>query len=737
MKTNENDLSRNLADLVLWFCFGLLLAEAEEIYFFLLAGVGLFFLKKGKVEGIYLAQRLASLACGVFLLWFVLLPQQNWGGLWEKTVEVKGEIVQYQQGKSYCVLQVKELNKEKLHLQPKLAVYLPKNDIHVFQRGQVIKLNGKLVQPEPAVNPGGFDGEAYWRSQGVFALLWSTQADILIEPQGIVKLAAKIQQELENKLKNYLPQAKVNLLWAILFGEKQLLEDGFYEKTQKLGIAHIFAVSGLHVGFILNMLLGILCLMRSERKPLALLLVAVIISFYCFMVGLTPSALRATIMGILTLLAQYFFKRRDSYTLLAASALVVLLVQPFALWSAGFQLSYGVTFGILYLYPLTLQWCSFLKFSALRNTCAVALAAQLSSLPLIAWYFYYVSAYGLFLNIALVPLMGLIIPILLLALLFSIILPPLANACFGLTSLMLDIMTFSINGVTSLLGTGEYYIGKPTGIALLVYLFCLVSLRQGWYPKIKQEKIFVLLAGMGLLLLWLPLPPAVTELTYLDVGQGSSAVLRTKNGEVYVFDCGVKSDDTANYLAYCGVNTVDGIILSHADSDHSGGLAKIIQNFTVKKLYLEEHQVQREELALEGLPVASIKKNQSVKLKQGSINLVPFDHGDTEDNGCQLVAIIDYKDWKIVFPGDAGLTEIEQIAKLVKEVDIWTVPHHGSRYSGNEKSYAELAPKIAVISAGKGNLYGHPHQEILTILDKYAEQIYRTDKNGVIKFRLP
>ena len=737
MKTNGNDISRSLADLVLWFCLGLLIAGGENLFFLLFFSSVLLVLNKEKIDGIYFLQRFFCLVCGVCLLSSALLPQQCWNDVWKQNIELKGEIVQYQQGKSYCIMQVTELNQEKLAKQPKAVVYFPKNSAQKFQRGQMISVAGKVVQPEEAANPGGFDGAAYWRSQGVFALLWSTEAVILEAPHGLVKLTAEIQQELENKLKQYLPQTKVDLLWAILFGEKELLEDTFYAQTQKLGIAHIFAVSGLHVGFILNALLMVLRLLHIERKPLALLLVSLVIGSYCFMVGLTPSALRAAAMGLLTLTAQYFLKRRDSYTILAASALIVILVQPFALWSAGFQLSYGVTFAILYLYPLTFKWCAFIKVSSLRNACSVALAAQLGSLPLIAWYFYYISGYGLFLNVLLVPLMGWIVPLLLLALLCSFVLPPLAGVCFGLTGLMLDILTFSIELVCSLLGTGEYYLGRPTMLAIVIYLFYLVSLRQEWWGSSVKGKKIAFMFGVLLLLLWLPWPPAVTELTYLDVGQGSSAVLRTKEGEVYVFDCGVKSDDTANYLAYCGVNKVDGIILSHGDSDHSGGLSQIIQNFTVETLYLEKHQLEREEMGLSAVNVAQIKKEEIVKLKKGSIKLIPFDKGRIDDNGCQLAAIVDYKEWEIVFPGDIGLSEAEQLAEMIKQVDLWTVPHHGSRYSGDEDLYREIAPLIAVISAGANNRYGHPHQEVLTYLNKYSNQVYRTDKMGTINFCLP
>lgn len=738
MKTNENDLSRNLAGLVLWFCLGMFLAESNKLYFFLLIGVGLFVLKNDKIGEKYFWQCLIALFCGVFLLWTAMLPQQHWTGCWGDIVEVKGEIVQYRDGKSYCVLQVSELNKEKLIHQPKLAVYFPSDHEQQFQRGQIISVEGQLVQPEPAANPGGFDGAAYWRSQGVFALLWGKEADILAASKGLAKLSAEIQGEVEYKLIEYLPQAKVDLLWAILFGEKELLEEEFYDKAQKLGIAHIFAVSGLHIGFILNFLLAATRLLRSERRPLALFFIALVVAFYCFMAGLTPSALRATVMGILTLAAQYFLTRRDSYTILAASALVVLLVQPFALWSAGFQLSYGVTFGILYLYPLTFKWCEFIKMSALRNTCAVALAAQLSSFPLIAWYFYYVSGYGLFMNVVLVPLMGLVIPLLLFALFCSVILPPLANACFGITALILDVLTTTVEAIAYLLGTGEYYIGKPTEIAVLVYLFCLAALRQGWWQYFGQGKKFIFSTGvLILLMLWLPWPPSMTELTYLDVGQASSAVLRTKDGEVYVFDCGTNSDDTAAYLAYCGVNTIDGIILSHGDSDHSGGLAKIKENFAVKKLYLEEHQVQHPELELSDLPLVPIKKNAVIELRRGKIDLIPFDLGKIENNGYQLAAVVDYREWRVVFPGDLGLQGAEQLAAIVKKADIWTVPHHGSRYSCNEELYQKLKPRIAVISVGANNRYGHPHEEILTVLEKYAEKVYRTDKEGTLNFCLP
>lgn len=737
MKTNQNNLSRNLAGLTLWFVLGLLLGGGEKWLFYLLSGLGIFFCFSKKINGIWLLPRIFALMLGFVFIWGAMLPQQAWNGFWSENIEVRGEIIQYQQGKSYCLLETVEINGQVLRLKPRLTVYLPKDASAEYTRGQKLELKGKLEKPEEARNPGGFDAADYWRSQGVFALLESNQAIILAEPQGLAKISGAMQQYLSSRLGAYLPQDKVDLLWAMLFGEKELLDDTFYENTQKLGIAHIFAVSGLHVGFLLSALLLTLRLLRIEKNPLALLIVAVIIAFYCFMVGLTPSALRATLMGLLTLAAEYLLKRRDSYTVLAASALVVLMVQPFALWSAGFQLSYGVTFGILYLYPLTLKWCSFLKYTWLRNTCAVALAAQLSSIPLTAQFFYYFSAYGLMLNIVLVPLMSLIVPCLLIALLFSVFLPPLAGACFGLTGLFLDILTTSIHLVTYFLGTGQYYLGKPTGLVLLIYLLYLVSYRHSWWSSWQMGKGSQMLALFFLVFLWLPKPPAVTELTYLDVGQGSSAVLRSSEGEVYIFDCGVKQEEVAKYLAYCGVNKVHGIILSHGDSDHIGGLSEVIENFSVQGVYLEEHQLAREELALENVNVIPLQQKLKIALKQGEIFLIPFSEAEITNNGCQLTAVVNYGEWTVVFPGDVDLAEAEKLRKIVPQVDIWTVPHHGSRYGGSEEFYQRLKPTIAVISAGKNNYYGHPHQEIIKALEKSQTKVYRTDENGTITFSLP
>lgn len=739
MKINGTNMKRTMAEMVLCFCGGILVAEYRLFFSAAVVAVGLlFFGQQRERDGQRWLGCGVAFAVGMLLLWWTGLPQQELQPYLEQQASITGTISQRQQGKEQCLLQIEQINGQSLKRQSTIVLYLPEKDEAAYERGQRIRVVGSMWTPNEASNPGGFDARQYWRSQGIFALVNRVQQiEVLEQPQGLQRLAGQVQQRIEVLLHAYLPEEKVFLLWAMLFGEKANLEEEFYADAQKLGIAHIFAVSGLHVGFLLTFLLGGLRLLHSQDNPLALLLVAMLLVFYCFLVGLTPSALRATAMGLLTLLAQYYLRFRDSYTVLAIAALLVLLLQPYALWSIGFQLSFGVTFAILYCYPLTKSWCSFIPWLWLRNTCAVALAAQLGSLPLTAWYFYYVSCYGFFLNIMLVPVIGLVVPLLLFTLLMAVVWPPLAEACFGLVALLLELVTGSMGLVTGLLGTGQYYLGRPSVAAVIAYLLFLVAWRQQWWDSLSSSIWPRVGAAVLLLLLWWPRPPAVTTLTYLDVGQGSSAVLRTNRGEVYVFDCGPQAKTVAGYLAYCGVNRVDGIILSHGDLDHIGGLAQIAANVPVNGLYLEQEQLQRQELLTVQLPVVAMQQPGELALDNGKILLQPFASGQLESNGHQLAAIVQVDGWTIAFPGDMNLAETKQLAEQWSVVHIWTVPHHGSKYSGDQELYQSMQLEMAVISAGRNNLYGHPHQEILTALAEQHIAIRRTDREGAVILVLP
>lgn len=681
---------------------------------------------------------------GMLSMKIACLPQTELSFWLDHRVTVTGVITERKEGNYFFLLKPQQINGQALLCSTTLAVLPKYGDEGLYAKGQTITLYGQLKKPLPRTNPGGFDAAAWWRTQGVFYQLEAEEEAVHVaDSRGIYRAARQLQTQVRQQLTAYLPAHQKHMVLALLFGEKANLDEDFYALSQKMGIAHVFAVSGLHVGFLLTFLMGIFRLLHLERTWLAVWMTALLIGFYCLLVDFTPSAVRASIMAILTLLAHRFMRFRDSFTVLAAAALAVLWLQPFALWSVGFQLSFGVTWALLYAYPMCTQWLIWIPWPWLRQSCAVALAAQLGSLPLTAWYSYYVSAYGLLLNLMLVPLIGIAVPLLLLSLCITALVPWIGPFLYGLSSLSLSVVEAVLTVTAYWLGTGQYYIGQPPLLAIGLYLFFWIACREKWWLRIRfrpLRRALLLGSFIMILMLWLPERTETPRLTYLDVGQGSGAVAVLPTGRALVFDGGNQKGTVAAYLAYCGINRVEAVVISHGDSDHITGLDQVLRDFSVQYVLAEASQLKREEIQplllrarQKGIDVVAIKNGAHLVCSdQTELFVQVYDDGETGSNSRELAAIWKAGPYAAAFPGDLGQSGLEELAADWPNLQLWAVPHHGSKFSCSEKLYQNLRPALAVLSAGRENSYGHPHKIVLETLAANHIPYVRTDKQGAI-----
>lgn len=664
----------------------------------------------------------------------------------DQTITVEGQIINSPINRYYVLLHVDKINGQILKKPLPIIVSKSYQDDSDYPKGAWIEAEGLLQKPASATNPGGYDEAAYWRSQGYFYQLKA--ADRLLVKTGAknwLTVIGHLQQQLQQKLAQYLSEEHYALALALLFGEKGAMNEDFYDLSQQMGIAHIFAVSGLHMGFVISLLLVILKLFHWERSWWAIILLSLISFIYCLMLNLTPSSLRAAIMAILTLLSSRWIRYRDAYTVMAIAALVILCLNPLSLFAVGFQLSFITTLGLIYCYPRLWQTLSFLPVPKVRQALAVSLAAQLGSLPLVAYYFYQLSLLAPLVNLLVVPLIGLIVPLLLLSLTAAFIMPLAGDILFLAVEALFDILIIGLDWFTQLWGTGHWYIGRPAWWGLAAYGLFLIIWRQNYLEHLlpNKRRVLTLLAIAIIIAGFLPSKPAANQLTFLDVGQGFSAVAQLTNGDCFVFDGGLKNDVTANYLRYCGINTIDGIILSHPDEDHSNGIAHLLRDFKVRYFFVAESFADDELLQpllllaeKQNCQVTFIKDHGALTMNNGDyLALKVFGNYDKNHrNNLQLTAFLDIQGRRAAFPGDLGEKDLLQMATWLKQTDLWAVPHHGSRNSLGENFYQQLSFKGAVISAGKNNFYGHPHQEVLEALESAKIPYWRTDQAGAVTF---
>ncbi len=687
------------------------------------------------------------------LLYGVMEKQQQHllAGDTEPLLMITGTVIESKHGQGYFFLQAE--TGERFYVTMPYESYDTTLAMHTvwYPVGTTLRVEGIATLPDKARNPGGFDEAAWLFSKKTGIILSAHKIDVLSGPQGIFRLVYQMQSGIEQILYQALSKEQADLSMALLTGAKHRLADDFYAMTQYMGIAHIFAVSGLHVGLIGSVVLWGFYQMGWQRSWVATGLLAIGLGSYCMLAGLPASAIRATIMILISVLAMMLYRPPNGINFLAFAAVVLLLDNPLLLWNAGFQLSFGVTLALLvFVTPIQnkLWWIS---NKTIRSSMAVVLAAYLGSVPLTAWHFYTFSIWSPVFNLMLVPLVTMAVPLLFLALVLSVWLPVGIDLYFLPAKLVLWLLQEGAILLYEATAGAQWNIGRPDGVVMMVYGVFLVVL---WH-WLQNRRLFASIGCQGRIV-WIllalvvvgsmPSAPHRDELLYLDIGQGSSALLRTKQGEVVLFDTGAQTQELASVLAWYGVNHVEGVILSHGDLDHVNGLNRVLDTVAVAHIFVEKESIQRDSLQAlfrkaeeKGTRLQGIEKATSINLINHRIVLEPIRNDTDMDNGTQLTAMLHYSNGAVAFPGDLSLEEVVSFVKKQNGITLWTVPHHGSRYAGSAALYRQLMQKgvqYAVISSGKNNRYGHPHREVLQWIDDCGIVRYGTAEHGAILFVL-
>ncbi len=720
---------------------------------------------------------LLLLCLGLILILPVLegVPSRLWAYEGQK-VTITGTVQESREGQYYLWLRLNDTRET-------LYVSLPWDREQAdgkpvwYPAGTKLEIAGLLEKPQMRRNPGGFDEARWMRSEGAAMKLAAEEILILQQPQGLWQLAWKVQRWVKQTASQYLSQSQQGFTLALLFGEKQQLDASFYRLTQRIGIAHMFAVSGLHVGILGTWLLFFLRMAGLQRKWVSFVVLAAVLCFYCMLVGFPPSAVRAVMMMLLAKLAMQLLRPPAPVDFLAVSAIFLLLNQPFLLYTAGFQLSFGVTASLLLFVELLQKKLRWIPHRKLQQAVAVTMAAYLGSVPLTAWHFYTISLLAPFYNVLLIGFVAILVPLLLTAFLGTALLPTAGTVFFWPAGFLLQGLQKITVQLSNWISSGHWYIGRPSWFAVICYVIFLVCfwnwLRQsevrqendqGNSKSEKQNGESVLEHGLhkkqyrvrycygAVIALTLsvffciPTAPAYDMLTYLDAGQGSCAILRTKAGETFIFDGGASQTELASCLAWYGVNQVDAVILSHGDWDHIAGLKQVLEQVPVRYFCAETNQIERAELNSllelakeQGVQIKAVSEKARFQLEHGEIVLEAVGDGNSGSNSRELTAFVQINGTNIAFPGDLAEEEVRAFVNMQKTITIWTVPHHGSRFSSSEQLYGLLQLKgvqMAVISAGVGNRYGHPHQEVLQQLRQHEINVQRTDLQGAILLHL-
>lgn len=685
-----------------------------------------------------------------------------------ETVHLTGTVLGREKTKKYWIYQLTDVQirvNSQIIKESKILVYVKRNK---SEQTKKIRIGNKIgAEGEPgffheASNPGNFDQKKYYKARGVSALIWAETIEIEEERIYYIRnFLADLRFSWDAMLTEILGEQYGACVSAVLLGDKGGLDADLKELYQRNGIAHILAISGLHFSFIgygayqLLRKSGLSFMEAGTGGILFLLL-------YTILVGGSISCIRALVMLLVKIGADITGRVYDMPVSTALAALLIIAFEPLYIQDAGFLLSFGAVTGILLIYPV------FEKNHVLPKCLCAGAAIQIVLLPILLNTYYEIPLYSLFLNLLVVPFMSVLLGAALAGSFLAVVWFPAGKGVLLVCRAVLHTYELLCH-LAERLPANRIITGQPPVCLIYIYyvlllIVCILSsrkvLKEEKQKEGKKRKIRVFFFIHAVLFLavckYSHEIPGEVRVTVVDVGQGDGIYIRTPNGKHCLVDGG--STDISEvgkyrlipFLKSQGVAELEYIFISHGDADHISAVEEILEKqnlqIGVKYLVLPEEKVLDDALkklaskAIEtGTRVLMIEEGQSLKTgKMYFTCLAPGkNYTGEKGNAASMVLSVQYKEFGMLLTGDVegeGEKALTASAAL-KQYDVLKVAHHGSKYSTTDIFLEKTRPRIALISSGRENRYGHPHEETLRRLEQIDCQVYNTQECGAVTIR--
>lgn len=738
-----------------------------------------------------------TLIMGFMLMSNEITTRNHIYDLKENTVIVQGKIYKIENtafGTNIYLKGVEVENGEKSVSVKRIFVNTEK--IPNVKIGNIIKVRGKLRQFEEAANKGNFDSRKYYLSLGFYGKIEAGTIEVINSDysgirQGLYELRMEIIERLEklcsdNKGIFSIINNKNGIIGAIILGDKTDLDSDIKELYSVSGIAHILAISGLHISFIG---MAIYRLLRRRFRFLfsAAVSIPVVLSFG-IMSGFGISTIRAIIMFILKIIGEVLGRKYDAITAISIAGLVLLVQNPFVVCNSGFQMSFGAIIAIVLILPIVEEILN--TDNKIIKVLSANFTISLVMNPILAWNYYELPTFSFLLNIVVVPLMSVVIVSSIVGIFCSCIMFGFGKAVIFPGCGILELYTFLCN-IINKSSVASIVVGQPKVTIIIVYyaillvvLFGLKNIRTKYTRAEKERNIIKKETGLvlekkakkerrikgqnvklrlacivGFLLLnclIYCIPNPGFYITFINVGQGDGILIHGDNGTKVMVDGGSTSEKQVAkncivpYLKAEGIGTIDYSIITHTDKDHISGILEILENnnsnrIRIKNLVMPDINMKDdtyneliEKAKLKKINVLYIKKGDTLSLGKTKIKCIYPETTTTasDKNDYCTVLSVKNKTSKILLTGDISKEIEEKIKDDIEEnYTVLKVAHHGSNYSSSEKFLKKVNPKYSIISVGKNNSYGHPGNETMERLRKQGGVIYRTDEKGGITIR--
>lgn len=622
----------------------------------------------------------------------------------------------------------------------KFLIYIPSK--RIIKKGEVIKAEGEFVLPDLVRNTGGFNYRRYLNSQKIYGSIFVKKFEVTYI--GKFNLIYYIQEEIYETFDKLFPKNEMGLILGMLIGETKDISEETMENFKDIGITHLVAVSGSNVMYVLAFVQIIFNKLCGKRKTYFISIFFIII--FMLVSGASSSVVRATIMTVLMILSDIFYKKSDTLNNISISAFILMIISPLIIYDVGFILSFGGTIGIVLLSKdLKKVFDKHIKFS---ETLATTCSAQIVLVPIMAYYFNSFSIISIITNLIVVPISGFITILGFFIFLLSKIFFPL-SILFSKVLYVLVSFTIFISNIFSKIPFSSIKVITPNFFEIIffyfVVFFSLGKIKTFYFEKNIKTISIMIFCFLLMDILFYSFSKRYVDVNFIDVGQGDAIYIETVNHKKILIDGGgsktydVGQNILVPYLLDKRVLYIDAIFSSHSDDDHIDGILTVMKDFKVGTVYIAKNAIGYEELFLiakeKNINVELLEMGDNIKLDEIFFEVIgpPKNILYQDVNAYSLVLKMKYGDKSVLFTGDINQDTEGKLGNV--NADVLKVAHHGSESSSKMSFIARVNPQISVIQVGKNNKYGHPNQEVINRLKIYST-VYTTADNGEVKIKL-
>lgn len=791
---------------------------AAVIALILLTGLLLYMHKAFSLSKVYFLSIMFSII--VFIHTCVSIQVPNIDSIIKKSgikADIYGKVQSVTQKEEYyqlvlteCTVEVK--TEEIKYMKERINTNVLINTSQSVSEGDIVHVSGYVMAFDSTHNEGEFDSRKYYRSIGI---LYKVRADGLTvisrNTNQLIKAVNQIKTKIKQTYETMLENTDAGIITSIVLGDKSNLDPDIKQLYQKNGIAHLLAISGVHISIIG---MGIYKLLRRLGVYFfgSAVVSSVLILAYGLMTGNQVSSLRAISMFIICVTAEVLGRTYDCLSALSCASIMILWQNPYSLENTGFLLSFSAITGISVINPvLNLMYQKYIKGlpekkdtvvkffkKYLLKALIMSLSINLATLPVIMSCYYEIPTYSFILNIIVIPLMSLVMISSIIGGITGILSVTAGTFVMGITHFILTfyekicelvlklkfsviicgdpgmkkcLLYYIMLAVTLIIIFVKYSGYKNSSLEIskrhkaVIAVYCNLLLIVSVLMLVFNKNIFKLLPGN--------IADGELEVCMLDVGQGDSIFVRTPDGKVYLFDSGSTDVNQPGryrivpFLKSKGIGSIDGIFISHSDSDHTNAVIEILKDkgsaqdcgINIKNIIMPDIMESDSDknykyivkLAYEkGVTVNYVNAGDIIDTENG-FNLNTDKVNITQENNVTIkcihpakgyryesandysaVYLIKYRDFSMLMTGDAGeraesaILENEDIKEELKNVDVLKAGHHGSKTSTSEELLNVMNVKAAFISCGVNNTYGHPSKETIKRLDDRKIRQYIT-----------